>query len=124
MKNFEKEICEAVSQSRVTIIAGDTGCGKSTQVPQYLLRHGFRKVAVTQPRRIAAISLAKRVGYETLNMYGSHVAYKIRFDGNATKATRILFLTEGINLEFCFLILSIFFSEVLDIYRLKYDLLS
>ena len=63
MKVYEREICEAVSQSRVTIIAGDTGCGKSTQVPQYLLKHGFRKIAVTQPRRIASISLAKRVSY-------------------------------------------------------------
>jgi hypothetical protein len=99
MKVYEREICEAVAQSRVTIIAGDTGCGKSTQVPQYLLKHGFRKIAVTQPRRIASISLAKRVSYETLNMYGSHVAYKIRFDGNATSATRIIFLTEGLLLR-------------------------
>ena len=99
MKQFETELCEAVSKSRVTIVAGDTGCGKSTQVPQYLLKHGFRKIAVTQPRRIASISLAKRVSYETLNMYGSHVAYKIRFDGTATKATRILFLTEGLLLR-------------------------
>ena len=99
MKVYEDEICKAVANSRVTIIAGDTGCGKSTQVPQYLLKHGFRKIAVTQPRRIASIALAKRVGFETLNMFGSHVAYKIRFDGTATKATRILFLTEGLLLR-------------------------
>ncbi|CAG5098565.1 Oidioi.mRNA.OKI2018_I69.XSR.g15781.t1.cds [Oikopleura dioica] len=99
MKTYEEEICEAVAQSRVTIVAGDTGCGKSTQVPQYLLNHGFRKIAVTQPRRIASIALAKRVGYETLNMYGSHVGYKVRFDGTSTKATRIIFLTEGLLLR-------------------------
>ena len=83
-----------INSKRVTIIAGDTGCGKSTQVPQYLLRHGFKRIAVTQPRRIASISLAKRVGYETLNLYGSEVAYKIRFDGNVTRFTKIIFLTE------------------------------
>lgn len=99
MKAYEEELCEAISKSRVTIVAGDTGCGKSTQVPQYLLKHGFRKIAVTQPRRIASIALAKRVGFETLNMYGSHVGYKVRFDGTATKATKIIFLTEGLLLR-------------------------
>ena len=58
-----------------------------------MLKTGFRKIAVTQPRRISSISLAKRVGYETLNLYGSEVAYKIRFDGNVTQRTRIVFLT-------------------------------
>ena len=68
-------------------------------VPQYLLKTGFRRIAVTQPRRISSISLAKRVGYETLNLYGSEVAYKIRFDGNVTSRTRIVFLTEGLLLR-------------------------
>ena len=51
----------------------------SFQVPQYLLAGGFKKVACTQPRRIACISLSKRVGYETLNEYGSEVAYQVGF---------------------------------------------
>ena len=126
MANYKQVITDAVSQSRVTIIAADTGSGKSTQVresilskkiffwifwkfafftfdpftvPQYLLKTGFRRIAVTQPRRISSISLAKRVGYETLNLYGSEVAYKIRFDGNVTSRTRIVFLTEGLLLR-------------------------
>ena len=48
------------------------------QVPQYLLQAGFTNIACTQPRRIACISLAKRVSYETLNEYGSEVAYQVR----------------------------------------------
>ena len=48
-----------------------------SQVPQYLLEAGYSKIACTQPRRIAAISLAKRVGYETLNEYGTEVAFQV-----------------------------------------------
>lgn len=70
--------------------------GKSTQVPQYLMSAGFNRIACTQPRRIACYSLAKRVGYESLNTYGSEIAYKVRFDGSVTNQTRILFLTEGV----------------------------
>ncbi|XP_078482646.1 putative ATP-dependent RNA helicase DHX34 isoform X1 [Ciona intestinalis] len=96
---YRDRIIEAVKSSQVVIVAGDTGCGKSTQVPQYLLRSGFTNIACTQPRRIAAISLSKRVGFETLNQYGSQVAYKIRFEGTKTSSTRILFLTEGLLLR-------------------------
>ncbi|XP_076818876.1 putative ATP-dependent RNA helicase DHX34 [Clavelina lepadiformis] len=97
--HYKDEIVKAVKENKVTIVAGDTGCGKSTQVPQYLIEAGFTHVACTQPRRIAAISLSKRVAYETLNQYGSEVAYQIRFEGTKTKATRILFLTEGLLLR-------------------------
>ena len=64
----------------MVIIAGDTGCGKSTQVPQYLMQAGFNKIACTQPRRIAAISLAKRVALESMKQNGSEVAYQIRYN--------------------------------------------
>lgn len=65
------------------------------QVPQYLLKAGFDKVCCTQPRRIACISLSKRVAFETLNEYGSEVAYQIRFEKTKTAYTRIVFMTEG-----------------------------
>lgn len=81
------------------MIAGDTGCGKSTQVPQYLIRSGFRNIACTQPRRIACISLSKRVAYETLNQYGTEVGYQIRFEKSKTQHTKILFITEGLLLR-------------------------
>jgi len=71
------EIVEAVAKHQVVVVAGDTGCGKSTQVPQYLLAAGYTRIACTQPRRIACISLSRRVAYETLNEYGSEVAYQV-----------------------------------------------
>jgi len=73
-----QEIVDAVARNQVVIVAGDTGCGKSTQVPQYLLSAGYTHIACTQPRRIACISLSRRVAYETLNEYGSEVAYQVQ----------------------------------------------
>uniref|UniRef100_A0A2C9JVF9 RNA helicase n=1 Tax=Biomphalaria glabrata TaxID=6526 RepID=A0A2C9JVF9_BIOGL len=95
----KETIIQMLQKYQVIVVAGDTGCGKSTQVPQYLLEAGYQKIACTQPRRIACISLAKRVGYETLNEYGSEVAYQVRFEKSKTQSTRILFLTEGLLLR-------------------------
>ena len=92
-------IVEAVRTHPVTLVAGDTGCGKSTQIPQYLMRAGFSKMACTQPRRISAVALARRVAYETLNEHGSEIAYKIRFDTTREAGTKVLFLTEGVLLR-------------------------
>ncbi|KAJ3048899.1 DEAH (Asp-Glu-Ala-His) box polypeptide 34 [Rhizophlyctis rosea] len=99
IKAFEQQIVDMVKNNRVTLIAADTGAGKSTQVPQYLLSAGFDKIVCTQPRRIACYSLARRVSYESLNMYGSEIAYQVRFEGTKTSKTRILFLTEGVLLR-------------------------
>ncbi|XP_060072123.1 probable ATP-dependent RNA helicase DHX34 [Ylistrum balloti] len=96
---YRQRILDTVNQHQVVVVAGDTGCGKSTQVPQYLMAAGFTNIACTQPRRIACISLSKRVGYETLNEYGSEVAYQVRFEKTKTRFTRILFLTEGLLLR-------------------------
>ncbi|KAJ4441063.1 hypothetical protein ANN_10913 [Periplaneta americana] len=96
---YRDQIVTAVKNERVVIIAGDTGCGKSTQVPQYLLKAGYKKIACTQPRRIACISLSKRVAFETLNEYGSEVGYQIRFERRKTQHTRIVFITEGLLLR-------------------------
>ncbi|GMS97289.1 hypothetical protein PENTCL1PPCAC_19464, partial [Pristionchus entomophagus] len=94
-----EEILQLLEKNQVLIVAGDTGCGKSTQVPQYLLAASYSGICCTQPRRIACTALAKRVSYETLNSYGSEVAYKIRFESTATKRTKMLFLTEGLLLR-------------------------
>ncbi|XP_070982936.1 probable ATP-dependent RNA helicase DHX34 isoform X2 [Oncorhynchus clarkii lewisi] len=96
---YRDRIVELVRANPVVVVAGDTGCGKSTQVPQYLLSSGFSHIACTQPRRIACISLAKRVSVESLNQYGSKVGYQIRFEGTRTPSTKLLFLTEGLLLR-------------------------
>ncbi|XP_066540276.1 probable ATP-dependent RNA helicase DHX34 [Hoplias malabaricus] len=96
---YRERIVELVRRHPVVVVAGDTGCGKSTQVPQYLLSSGFSHIACTQPRRIACISLAKRVSFESLNQYGSKVGYQIRFESSRTPATKLLFLTEGLLLR-------------------------
>lgn len=96
---YRDRIVELVRAHPVVVVAGDTGCGKSTQVPQYLLSAGFDYVSCTQPRRIACISLAKRVSFESLNQYGSKVGYQIRFETSRTTSTKLLFLTEGLLLR-------------------------
>lgn len=96
---YKKEILEKVVNHQVVIIAGDTGCGKSTQVPQYMNQYGFKSVACTQPRRLACVSLSKRVAYEMLCEYESKVGYQIRFEKNRNLNTEICFITEGLLLR-------------------------
>ncbi|XP_012137254.2 putative ATP-dependent RNA helicase DHX34 isoform X1 [Megachile rotundata] len=96
---YKQEITETIKKERVVIIAGDTGCGKSTQVPQYLYSAGFQKIACTQPRRIACISLAKRVAFETLTENCNEVGYQIRFEKQRNQDTKITFITEGLLLR-------------------------
>ncbi|KAJ3354911.1 DEAH (Asp-Glu-Ala-His) box polypeptide 34 [Entophlyctis luteolus] len=99
IKAYESQIVDLVRSNRVVLIAADTGAGKSTQVPQYLLAAGFSKIACTQPRRIACYSLARRVSFESLNIYGTEIAYQVRFEGTKTTSTKILFVTEGLLLR-------------------------
>lgn len=104
----EQKIMESIKENPVTIICGETGSGKTTQVPQFLFEAGFGHpdsenpgiVAVTQPRRVAAISMANRVAFE-LSDAGKEgfVAHQIRFDSTASEKTRIKFLTDGILLR-------------------------
>ncbi|KZC06163.1 putative ATP-dependent RNA helicase DHX34, partial [Dufourea novaeangliae] len=99
VSQYKNEIIESVKSERVVIIAGDTGCGKSTQVPQFLYAANFQKIACTQPRRIACISLAKRVAFETLTENRNDVGYQIRFEKQRNQDTRITFITEGLLLR-------------------------
>ncbi|CAG0890150.1 unnamed protein product [Cyprideis torosa] len=85
---------------RVLIVCGETGCGKSTQIPQYLLETGWGTngiIGISEPRRIAATSLASRVADEVGCQLGSRVGYCIRFDDCTTAGvTKVKYLTEGI----------------------------
>ncbi|TNJ28094.1 putative RNA helicase [Giardia muris] len=83
---------------RVTIVAGATGSGKSTQLPQYLHEGGYIKsrLTITQPRRVAAISLASYVAREQKTTLGKLVGYSVRFDDKTTPGvTKIRYATDG-----------------------------
>ncbi|XP_066148690.1 probable ATP-dependent RNA helicase DHX34 [Euwallacea fornicatus] len=96
---YKKEILDKLNKNRVILIAGNTGCGKSTQVPQYVMEAGYKKVVCTQPRRIACVSLAKRVSYETLSEFKSIIGYQIRFEKSKRSDTNVIFMTEGLLLR-------------------------
>ncbi|PSS20318.1 hypothetical protein M430DRAFT_58167 [Amorphotheca resinae ATCC 22711] len=87
----------------VTIVVGQTGSGKTTQIPQYLEQAGWcsdgKVIAVTQPRRVAATTVAIRVAEEVGCKVGAEVGYSIRFEDVTSAATRIKFLTDGLLLR-------------------------
>lgn len=98
-------IIECYTQHDTLIVVGETGSGKSTQVPKFiyetLLKNGQKSkmVAVTQPRRVAAMALAKRVAEEMSGKVGDLVGYSVRFDEAVSSATRIKYLTDGMLLR-------------------------
>lgn len=97
----EQEIVEAINENPVVIITGETGSGKTTQVPQFLYEAGYAKdrmICITEPRRVAAISMSKRVA-EEMNLSDKQVSYLIRFEGNSTPETKIKFMTDGVLLK-------------------------
>jgi HrpA-like RNA helicase len=94
---FRGEILAAVKKSPATIIVAETGAGKSTQVPQYLLEAGYR-VIVTQPRRLAASSLAARVAEERGCRLGDEVGFRTARDREVSEKTSLTFLTDGLQL--------------------------
>lgn len=109
VSEYKAAVIEAVSSARVCMIAGETGCGKTTQIPQFLLedaidrgRAGHTRIIVTQPRRIAAISVAKRVAQERVEPLGSApgaVGYHIRGEKRTHAGTLLTFMTTGVFLR-------------------------
>ncbi len=104
---FKDELLDAIEQHQVVIVCGETGCGKSTQVPAFILERELScgrscKVYCTEPRRISAISLARRVSEELGEGKGdmgtsrSLVGYAIRLESQVTAQTRLIYATTGI----------------------------
>lgn len=93
---FRDDILNAIKSNDTVIITAETGSGKSTQVPQMLYEAGY-EVIVTEPRRIACVSLASRVSGE-MNLADGTVAFHTAFESNKTKNTRITFCTDGLQM--------------------------
>src|ERR1035438_2135250 len=99
---IEREIIARLQADRRLILSAPTGSGKSTQVPQMLLKHGLLgdgQVVVLQPRRLATRLLAKRVAQKRGVKLGEEVGYQIRFENVTSAKTKIRFITEGVLLR-------------------------
>lgn len=101
---YERDILMAVYRNPVVIIKGETGCGKSTQVPQMILDDAYRRdaycnILVTQPRRIAATSLAQHVANMRECMLGTLVGFQVGLEKDVGDDTRLLYCTTGVALQ-------------------------
>ncbi|KAK0080680.1 hypothetical protein PV325_013516 [Microctonus aethiopoides] len=104
IKTVKERIVSTIEAEPVTIIQGPTGCGKTTQVPQFILDNCFEKkepcnIIVTQPRRIAAISIAQRVCNERQWPLGSLVGYQVGLSRHTSQDTRLVYCTTGVLLH-------------------------
>ncbi|XP_030760965.1 putative ATP-dependent RNA helicase DHX57 isoform X2 [Sitophilus oryzae] len=103
---LKNDILNSILQSQVVVISGETGCGKSTQVPQFIIddwitnyKNKHLEIVCTQPRRISAIGVAERVAEERVERIGSTVGYQIRLESKISSSTRLTFCTTGILLR-------------------------
>ena len=108
--SFRKEIIATIESSQIVVLSGETGCGKSTQLPSFILENELSqgrqcKILVTEPRRISAISLADRVSQElgdppdSIDAGWSIVGYSIRLESKISASTKLAFVTNGIALR-------------------------
>ncbi|KAK4730919.1 hypothetical protein R3W88_023907 [Solanum pinnatisectum] len=113
----ERRLVEEVRNNDTLIIVGETGSGKTTQLPQYLFKWGFCRdggiIGITQPRRVAAITVAKRVAEECGIPLGQKVGYAIRFEDVTSGQTKIKYMTDGLLLR----------EALLDPYLSKYSVI-
>ncbi|CAL8296384.1 unnamed protein product [Gadus morhua 'NCC'] len=98
----EQVIMEAVRENPCIVLCGETGSGKTTQMPQFLYEAGYASgkgiIGITEPRRVAAVSMSQRVAME-MNLPTQVVSYQIRYEGNVTTDTKIKFMTDGVLLK-------------------------
>lgn len=97
-----QELLHLIADNKIVVIIGETGSGKTTQLTQYLYEEGYANngvIACTQPRRVAAVSVAKRVSEETETELGHKVGYAIRFEVCTSKSTKIKYMTDGVLLR-------------------------
>jgi len=98
-------VLDALRVNQILICVSETGSGKTTQIPQFCLDNGFLgergMMAITQPRRVAAISVAQRVSEERHGRLGDEVGYSVRFDDKTSSRTKIKFMTDGVLLREC-----------------------
>ncbi|KAL8147578.1 hypothetical protein AgCh_005047 [Apium graveolens] len=102
--SFRDAITSAIDSHQVVLISGETGCGKTTQVPQYVLDHVWSKhktckIICTQPRRISAVSVAGRISSERGENIGDSVGYKIKMESEGGRNSSIIFCTTGVLLR-------------------------
>lgn len=96
------QLMNLINENQVLIVIGETGSGKTTQLPQFLYEKGYTKngmIGITQPRRMAAVSVAERVGEEMGVAIGTKVGFTIRFNDKTSSDTQIKFMTDGILLR-------------------------
>lgn len=100
---FREQLLEAIATHQVLIVVAETGSGKTTQLPQYLYEAGYCKdnlrVGCTQPRRVAAMSVAARVAEEMGTRLGDKVGYSIRFEDCTSDKTVLKYMTDGMLLR-------------------------
>lgn len=99
---YREELLQAVEKHQVLVVVGETGSGKTTQIPQYLHEAGYTKlgkIGCTQPRRVAAMSVAARVSQEMGVKLGHEVGYAIRFEDCTSEKTVIKYMTDGMLLR-------------------------
>ncbi|WP_309714019.1 ATP-dependent RNA helicase HrpA, partial [Pseudolysinimonas sp.] len=90
------ELARVIAANQVVIVAGETGSGKTTQLPKICLELGREKIGHTQPRRIAARSVAERIASELGVELGGVVGYQVRFDDRSARDTRVKLMTDGV----------------------------
>ncbi|KAF8068452.1 DEAH4 [Scenedesmus sp. PABB004] len=104
IRQHAAEILAAVEKHDVVVVIGETGSGKTTQLSQILMEAGYADhgmIGVTQPRRVGAVTVARRVAEERRCELGREVGYAVRFENRTSPATRIKYLTDGTLLQEC-----------------------